>query len=583
MIYKRRFLLIIYLVAIVGTFVKSNETGAEPNPCTPGGNGKGKGSKGKGSKDKSKSKGKGKGKSDKSKHCKFKQYEKSQRKLRDVYRPQETTIVAANSKSIAANSEKMRAIENEQYNIQETKIKHTIYWNYNGIVIDSNKRPADYGICEYDFKECEAPSAYPSISPSVTLSPSTAPSVSQPPSISQTPSRSPTLFPTLYPSVSPSESFKPTISPSSPSSQPSFLPTSQLTIQPTRSCKGSQYLTDRSVKGEFDFELETNEEITLILSNVKANLMDELETTLLGCGSRRLAITADTIGVIRGTFDQSRLLKIASVKIGDESSEKFADSCLNSSPDCYTTSFILYLDDSIDSLTDNEAAIKALKAIKKAIEKMNNDNIEGIDRILFKGGRLQDTSGYLYSGDASRSFAQVQANKGLSSAGVAWICVVGVMTILFVFAVVRKKNYYEIKTNEGILDNDSTFGKTYSKESLKTPMVLSDTETDLISIASSNWKQRAANVVGEDDSVFSDNSIEQQRRLYGLGRSRRPIVQNDGDKIMNVHKCTSATCPICSNKKGPMFVCSDATEFIEEERLDEMKRRSYLMPDTVDI
>merc|ERR1712130_391787 len=136
--------------------------------------------------------------------------------------------------------------------------------------------------------------------------------------------------------------------------------------------------------------------------------------------------------------------------------------------------------------------------------------------------------------------------------------------------------------------------------------VHSDDGTDVISVstsASEKWrKKRAAHVMGEDDSVMSDaregndiisdlEALERQN-LYGIGKLRKSCNYGDLNKVteaLNVHKCTSATCQICNNKKnlnknnGPVFVTSDALPPVNENESLIMQERCYDAPDTVDL
>ena len=124
------------------------------------------------------------------------------------------------------------------------------------------------------------------------------------------------------------------------------------------------------------------------------------------------------------------------------------------------------------------------------------------------------------------------------------------VAFLFAFAAVRKREHHKLSAvEEDVEDNQSLFGK--------------------MSNGSNHWRnQRGAHVLGEEDSVYSvdfdsddivaDIRVAESSRLYGMGISRQlgPQEDNLGGKgdALNVHTCTSATCPICNGTQSPTFV-----------------------------
>ena len=146
--------------------------------------------------------------------------------------------------------------------------------------------------------------------------------------------------------------------------------------------------------------------------------------------------------------------------------------------------------------------------------------------------------------------------------GYSLIMVGSVITLLFIFAATRKKNHHRTERMEELYEEEQDlFGKGIGLDDM-------DNETDLMSTGSFRHG-RNVQILGDEHSQ------------YGLGRYNGPETSRLGQRgdSLDVHKCTSATCPICTQRlKDPTFVKS-----LFPIELSGAKPRCYAVPDTVDM
>ena len=115
--------------------------------------------------------------------------------------------------------------------------------------------------------------------------------------------------------------------------------------------------------------------------------------------------------------------------------------------------------------------------------------------------------------------------------------------------------------------------------------------------ASYSPKRRIAHVVGEQDSIyggeaFGTHSMSQSPQDGGVETFISPNAQNleRAHSAINVHKCSSAMCPICNNRKnGPKFISTNTLSQSMSEGSPSPTRsgvhlmRPYPTEDTVDL
>merc|ERR1712038_1614264 len=137
--------------------------------------------------------------------------------------------------------------------------------------------------------------------------------------------------------------------------------------------------------------------------------------------------------------------------------------------------------------------------------------------------------------------------------GWALVTVGSAITLLFVFAATRKKERHRTTRSMEVYEEEETlFGKGgIGLDEL-------ENETDLMSTDSCR-RSRNVQILGDENSQCSDDDL----KLYGLGRYKplpygpnRNDLGQRGDAV-DVHRCSSATCPICSPRLvDPTFVKS---------------------------
>jgi len=179
------------------------------------------------------------------------------------------------------------------------------------------------------------------------------------------------------------------------------------------------------------------------------------------------------------------------------------------------------------------------------------------------------------------------SSSRLSGAGTGLIIGSCILLLIIAIVAVRRRRVTQYKTKTLYEDDDvALFSKTIDMYS-KIPH--GDTET--VSTASSNWRRaRGAHVMGEGDSVcaadtgsiIDDLREAESRSLYGAspraGGLDEDLLSRDSN---DVHRCQSATCDVCAQRRGLVFVPTDSTESYRS--LCSPASRSYQSNDTVHL
>lgn len=280
----------------------------------------------------------------------------------------------------------------------------------------------------------------------------------------------------------------------------------------------------------------------------------------------------------------------------------------------YKGDFKVYANDR-STITDDQYIAHVLKAIELEIngdpdtlplkEKIESENPD-TDVVKVVYGTGEEVPDDDNSGPSGLNRGpENPAESGITYLGGAIISLASVAMLLFIFAASRKRQSHKVRVHEEFMEEDeSIFGKGAG--------------TDLMSNGSDNqqWRTaRGAHVLGEDDSVFSDEFDSEdimadirkaeRSRLYGMGKRGLALGPQEGNlgasgEQVNVHSCTSATCPICAGggAKKPLFVDTALSDIDEEDdsRIAEMctpsydntvdmdyAERKYMSPDTVEM
>jgi len=478
---------------------------------------------------------------------------------------------------------------------------------------DDGKKPNP----AYDYIECEAPSAQPSTSTSPSERPSNRPTTS--------PSDSPSSFPSITPSIShqPSVSQQPSLS---------VMPSSGPTIAGSPGCAALEknslaVYKDASTTVEFTYDddagyqfqmiYSTSESEDELLIDVNDLLQEFLSGALIFCpgsdsrrqmsafSSRALMADYNPDVVIDGISMNGPDTEVTTKECDDET-QRNMDSNTSICKVFYGdfTAYVRKDESSGDARTGEEVVRKhIISKIESAMTAGFADAVPGVVKTVYGGG-LEKMSNGEVSGLGRNAPDDSSGKEHISLTG-GFIMGLGVMaTLIFLFAATRKREHHKLQRVEELLDDDeSIFGKSGGRG------------TDTMSNGSSNWKyERGAHVLGEDDSVYSGldgddivNDIKnaERHRLYGMGSHRThlgPQEDNLGARgeSLDVHNCTSATCPICTRAESPRFVNSDLLSPVQEvspkrevasprtpsysNTVDvDMAERHYMSPDTVEM
>jgi hypothetical protein len=429
-------------------------------------------------------------------------------------------------------------------------------WDYGSDGKDSN----------FNYEFCETPSAQPSLSPR----PSAKPSLS--------PSRRPSNQPSPSPSSTPSISHQPTISMQpSVSAKPSNSPTMSYS-DGCDNLENGGYKGDNTTSifkyepgqgqgnvpeyGVYEYQLVTSRSATsadmdTILADIDDTLQGILVDKLIWCGKtrRRLMEAADPHNVIDG-IDLEGIDDLDSGKectLSRDIPKEYKCEVYKGKFTIWArTNYQLYINERV--LEEIMKEMTGFIADDGARQDLST-KIANVLYIEYGGGKQVTTNpnGIV----AGAEDPKVGGAQNVSAMGVAIASGFAFVAFLFVFAAVRKRKHHKLSTVEEVVEDDqSLFGKSAKG-------------TDLMSNGSNHWRnQRGAHVLGEEDSVYSvdfdsddivaDIRVAESSRLYGMGISRQlgPQEDNLGGKgdALNVHTCTSATCPICNGTQSPTFV-----------------------------
>jgi len=464
----------------------------------------------------------------------------------------------------------------------------------------------------FDYVKCEAPSAQPSTSSSPSDNPS------------QGPSNSPSDSPSTFPSDKPSLSHQPSVSlqPSSsimPSSRPSmsysdFCPGGS--DDPKNSDKIVKYAKDGTPTYTYEYQMVylSNSDENELLNDVDEKLQEILSNALIWCGdsdnsnrrmsvlSRRALIAeADKVidGISLNNLDAEVPNKQCSVPVDNGNECKV-----------FQGDFTAYVRTGVNGqgiVTRENALAIILEEIKGAMDEDELVVITNAEKFVFGGGAESSSANSDFSLLGEQESNPKAKNNNITVLGGGIVGLTVCVILVFLFAATRKREHHNTKRVEQVIDDDeSIFGKSVGRG------------TDVMSNGSSDWKyERGAHVFGEGDSVYSGhdgddivNDIKkaERRRLYGMGSRGTQLGPGEdnlgarGDSL-DVHNCTSATCPICTGAKAPTFVNSDLLSPVEEvspareeaspescptpsysNTVDvDFAERHYMSPDTVEM
>ena len=159
----------------------------------------------------------------------------------------------------------------------------------------------------------------------------------------------------------------------------------------------------------------------------------------------------------------------------------------------------------------------------------------------------------------------------VSGVGILLIATGSVVTLLFIFAASRRKENYRIRRMEEIIEEDELL---FAKGGIGLDEF--ENETDLMSYTSGR-RDRDVVILGDENGEYIDHPPN--LHIYGHGSPRGGL--NDQGDSMNVHKCTSATCEICTKRSpNPIFVKS---MYPDTAVMTNAKPRDYFSPDTIEL
>eukprot|EP00977_Amphora_coffeiformis_P028857 scaffold37572_cov176-Amphora_coffeaeformis.AAC.2 len=168
-----------------------------------------------------------------------------------------------------------------------------------------------------------------------------------------------------------------------------------------------------------------------------------------------------------------------------------------------------------------------------------------------------------------------ESEEGVQTGGYISISVAAALLLLMLLFVVRRRSVYEsaMKHKQFIDEVDECETDTYLKDS---------------DIDSQDQQNRQVHVVGEADSVFSGwsgytTSRETRRDNGGLHPDQYGGSMDDSFLKQDVHKCASATCELCEQKRraGIQFVPAKMPGHSSYVATD--SPRHYMMEDTVTL
>ena len=378
--------------------------------------------------------------------------------------------------------------------------------------------------------------------------------------------------------------------------------------------KTTKFEPDTATKlGMFEYQLvrattASEADMDEILSNIDKLLLEILTDKLIWCGAstsstrrRQLMVAADARTIIDG------------ISMNEVDSLETNKECLDTTvpPDgfkceVYVGTYTVWARASTEPTHDqlnNKISGIVMNEMKGIV--LNNERQEHladklddplVHDIVYGGGKLKTETNNIFDSVVNAENSNNQVNSGVSAFGGIMIAGLAMVLVFFIFAAMKKREHTKLQRVEELVDDDqSLFGKSAK-----------GTDPD-------------AHVLGEDDSIYSDFDSDdivadmqraERSKLYGMGTSRQlgPQEGNLGGTghALNVHTCTSATCPICQNQQSPTFVdtnTGDTLSPIEEvsasreeetpknvttptysDTVDmDMAQRNYQSPDTVEF
>lgn len=402
----------------------------------------------------------------------------------------------------------------------------------------------------------------------------------------------------------------------SPSSAPSISPKPT----PKRACKALDNneptpKTNSSVEVIFRYNMIRKKSVPAVdaIKTVSDFIQKELAGALLHCpsssvftsGNMRTLIDSDTyiLGIGPGRLNQGGDRNRRSLQV--ESFEKSGSGSLNMNVACSSKiqgiqtaatncdtvddSVTVYMVPNSPESSPSTATDDTLTAIRTLMDTQAGAIFaasNGIQGLLFLGQPGGSTSEGI-SPPRIQGNSNASTSSGLSGAGVGLIIGSCILLLVIAIVAVRRRRVTQYKTRTAYEEDDvPIFSKSMDLYS-KTPY--GDTET--VSTTSSNWRRaRSAHVMGEGDSVspmdtgciMDDLRETESRSLYGStprsgGLDDELLSQDSHD----VHRCQSATCDVCAQRRGLVFVSTDSPESYMSIRSP--ARRSYQSHDTVHL
>ena len=427
-----------------------------------------------------------------------------------------------------------------------------------------------------DGSPSAAPSSRPSYSPTKSRHPSLHPT--------GVPSEHPSDHPTNKPSDKPSTSHKPSIS-----LQPSISskPSSPPTRASSRWCgasidDGEMVRIGNEVNGTYVYEMvyDNDRNLNEMLKNLDKQIQKLVLDSLVLChknSSRKLErnvqmpIVPEAISQPSVNLNMRSLLIDSIDTLGVDAPLSARNSCTNlagsNGQTCqlFQGEYTLYVR---EPMNPGQAIMITLNLLKDNMN-VNDDTlagqVDGIEELHYIGVD-QSEFGQNYEADNLRTI-DPKAEGNLSAIGGLLIATGSIVTLLFIFAATRRREHYKVERMEEIIEEEeSLFGKGIGLDEL-------DNETDLMS--NDSWKQnKNVRILGDEDSAYG---------LHGAnGRSLRRNGLGGRDDAINVHKCTSATCPICNEHRmvDPKFIKSI---YPDGDKMSNTNSRNYSAPDTIVI
>lgn len=164
-------------------------------------------------------------------------------------------------------------------------------------------------------------------------------------------------------------------------------------------------------------------------------------------------------------------------------------------------------------------------------------SVKGVAGLQFMGGTTRN--GMAISGaSGADSGNNLTRSSNMEAVGISLLAV-GVVTMLIVGAVVHKRrsstnsyNEFEDDYDDDLADKDTVLDETMS--------------------VTSSPPRKVAYVMGEEESVYTTSTYDTRHVVPTFGNVEIGNDNDDGQK-KDVHRCTSALCPICKETQTNML------------------------------